>query len=144
MINSKRMIKSHRFKRFCESLEKLYDSRVKGKIKHKLSDCLIIIILASLSGCNIFREQLSFAKRYENKLKGILNLNNGIPSHDTLERIIHKIRHSELENVLIDAKKAWISSELKQGRDIPEPIYDGDFSGQFKLRIPKSLHKQLA
>ena len=51
---------------------------------------------------------------------------------------------SELENVLIDAKKAWISSELKQGRDIPEPIYDGDFSGQFKLRIPKSLHKQLA
>ena len=50
----------------------------------------------------------------------------------------------ELEAMLKNAKKAWISSELKQGRDIPEPIYDGEFSGQFKLRIPKSLHKQLA
>lgn len=101
MISTKRMIKSHRFKRFYESLEKLYDPRVKGKIKHKLSDCLIIIILASLSGCNIFREYVSFAKRYENKLKRILSLNKGIPSHDTLERIIHRIRHSELEGVLV-------------------------------------------
>ena len=50
----------------------------------------------------------------------------------------------ELEAMLKNAKKAWISSELKQGREIPEPIYDGEFSGQFKLRIPKSLHKQLA
>lgn len=50
----------------------------------------------------------------------------------------------ELEAMLKDAKKAWICSELKQGREIPEPIYDGEFSGQFKLRIPKSLHKQLA
>lgn len=50
----------------------------------------------------------------------------------------------DLENMLNDAKKQWISSELKQGREIPEPIYDGEFSGQFKLRIPKSLHKQLA
>ena len=53
-------------------------------------------------------------------------------------------RADKLEEMLKDAKKAWISSELKQGRDIPEPIYDGEFSGQFKLRIPKSLHKQLA
>ena len=50
----------------------------------------------------------------------------------------------ELEDMLKDAKKTWIASELKQGRDIPEPVYDGEFSGQFKLRIPKTLHKQLA
>lgn len=101
MISTKRMIKSHRFKRFYESLENLYDPRVKGKIKHKLSDCLIIVILASLSGCNIFREYVSFAKKYENKLRGLFGLINGIPSHDTLERIVHRIRHSELENVLV-------------------------------------------
>ncbi len=101
MISTKRMIKSHRFKRFYESLENLYDPRVKGKIKHKLSDCLIIVILASLSGCNIFREYVSFAKKYENKLKGLFGLKNGIPSHDTLERIVHRIRHSELESILL-------------------------------------------
>lgn len=101
MISVKRLIKSHRFKHFYESLENLYDPRMKGKIKHKLSDCLIIIILASMAGCNIFREYIAFAKRYENKLKGILGLKNGIPSHDTLERIIHKIRYSELESLLV-------------------------------------------
>ena len=51
---------------------------------------------------------------------------------------------NELEGMLKDAKKAWISSELEQGREIPQPVYDGEFSGQFKLRIPKTLHKQLA
>ena len=49
----------------------------------------------------------------------------------------------DLKDTLYDAKKVWIQSELEQGRQIPEPIYDGEFSGQFKLRIPKSLHKQL-
>lgn len=101
MISTKRMIKSYRFKHLYESLEKLYDPRVKGKIKHKLSDCLTIIILASLSGCNIFREYVSFAKKYESKLKRIMSLNNGIPSHNTLKRIVLKIRYSRLENVLV-------------------------------------------
>lgn len=101
MICCKRLLKSHRFKRFYDSLEKLTDHRMKGKIKHRLSDCLIIIVLAVLSGCNIFREFIAFAKRYETKLKKLLSLKNGVPFHDTLERIIHRVRHSELERLLV-------------------------------------------
>ena len=101
MISVKNLIKTKRFKNFYKSLEELHDPRVKGKIKHKLSDCLIIIILASLSGCNIFREYISFANKYKRKLKDLFGLPNGIPSHDTLERIIHRIRHSELENIFV-------------------------------------------
>lgn len=101
MINCKRLLKSHRFRNFYDDLEKITDYRVKGKIKHRLSDCLIIIILSMLSGCNIYREYIQFAKRYENKLKKILSLKNGIPSHDTLERIMHRVRYSELERTLI-------------------------------------------
>lgn len=43
-----------------------------------------------------------------------------------------------------DAKRAWIEAALEDSYPVPEPESLDDFSGQFKLRIPKSLHKQLA
>ena len=43
-----------------------------------------------------------------------------------------------------DAKRAWIASALEAEMTIPEPNDMDGYSGQFKLRIPKSLHKQLA
>ena len=43
-----------------------------------------------------------------------------------------------------DAKKSWIMACLEDGIAIPEPGQLDDYSGQFKLRIPKSLHKTLA
>ncbi|MBR1810692.1 MAG: type II toxin-antitoxin system HicB family antitoxin [Clostridia bacterium] len=44
----------------------------------------------------------------------------------------------------LDAKEAWLSAALSDGLPIPEPDTAADYSGQFKLRIPKSLHKSLA
>ncbi|MGN1368949.1 MAG: type II toxin-antitoxin system HicB family antitoxin [Aristaeellaceae bacterium] len=43
-----------------------------------------------------------------------------------------------------DAKRAWLSAAMEDGYEIPEPATDSEYSGQFKLRIPKSLHRQLA
>lgn len=43
-----------------------------------------------------------------------------------------------------DAKKAWLEAALEEGIEISEPVSNNEFSGQFKLRIPKSLHKKLA
>ena len=43
-----------------------------------------------------------------------------------------------------DAKKSWFTACLEDGIPIPEPSDLSEFSGQFKLRIPKSLHKALA
>ncbi|MDR1801338.1 MAG: type II toxin-antitoxin system HicB family antitoxin [Lachnospiraceae bacterium] len=43
-----------------------------------------------------------------------------------------------------DAKKSWLEAALCDGIAIPEPSDSESYSGQFKLRIPKSLHKQLA
>ena len=44
----------------------------------------------------------------------------------------------------IDAKRAWLEAALEDGVDIQEPDDLKEYSGQFKLRIPKSLHKSLA
>ena len=54
---------------------------------------------------------------------------------DTIEEVIQNV---------IDAKKAWVEAELEVGAMIPEPEELKEYSGQFKLRLPKSLHKQLA
>ena len=44
----------------------------------------------------------------------------------------------------IDAKKALLEAAIEEGIDIYEPDSLDDYSGQFKLRIPKSLHRMLA
>ena len=50
---------------------------------------------------------------------------------------------SAVENAM-DAKKAWLEAALEDGYPIAEPDSLENYSGQFKLRIPRSLHKSLA
>ena len=42
-----------------------------------------------------------------------------------------------------DAKRCWFAACLEDGVPIPEPSGIEDYSGQFKLRMPRSLHKTL-
>lgn len=44
----------------------------------------------------------------------------------------------------VEAKQAWLEAAIEEGVTISEPDNIEDYSGQFKLRIPKSLHKSLA
>lgn len=58
-----------------------------------------------------------------------------LSSGETMEQVI--------ENAA-DAKKAWLEAAIEEGIAIPEPDSLDQYSGQFKLRIPKSLHRSLA
>ena len=51
---------------------------------------------------------------------------------------------TEIIELLDDAKKVWIEAALEDGLVIPEPEQSEDFSGRFSLRLPKSLHRNLA
>ena len=47
----------------------------------------------------------------------------------------------------LDAKKAWIQAALEEGIEIAEPSEEqnlSEYSGQFKIRMPKSLHRSLS
>ena len=44
----------------------------------------------------------------------------------------------------MDAKQEWLQAAMEEKVEIPVPESDEDYSGQFKLRLPKSLHRQLA
>ena len=53
---------------------------------------------------------------------------------DTLDEAMHNI---------VDAKRTWIEAALEDGYPISEPDEGIEYSGQFKLRLPKSLHREL-
>ena len=43
-----------------------------------------------------------------------------------------------------DAKAGWIEIALQDGEIIPEPDAKEKYSGKFLVRIPKSLHQEIA
>ena len=50
----------------------------------------------------------------------------------------------ELVPMANEIRELWIETEYERGRDIPEPSYPEEYSGKFNVRLPKSLHRQLA
>lgn len=68
-------------------------------------------------------------------IASIPELNGCISFGDTIEETLKNIE---------EAKKEWIIAALEEGIEIPEPNLVEQYSGQFKLRIPKSLHKSLS
>ena len=43
-----------------------------------------------------------------------------------------------------DAKREWILAAIDEGIQVPEPDNTDAYSGQFKLRLPRTLHRKLA
>ena len=43
-----------------------------------------------------------------------------------------------------EAMQLWLEVALEQALPIPEPRADDDYSGRFVVRVPRSLHRQLA
>jgi antitoxin HicB len=50
----------------------------------------------------------------------------------------------ELGEMIEDAMRIWIQSALEDGIAIPEPRLDESYSGKFVVRMPKSLHREVA
>lgn len=54
-----------------------------------------------------------------------------------------KTKEEALKN-LDDAMKGWIDVAIEDGESIPEPLESRSFSGKFVVRVPRSLHRNLA
>lgn len=76
------------------------DPRVEGRCEHKLTDILTIALFAVISGAEGFEEMQEYGKNKEEWLKTFLELENGIPSHDTFNRVLSCINPEELSKVL--------------------------------------------
>jgi predicted transposase YbfD/YdcC len=65
----------------------LKDPRVDRTKKHRLDDILVISLCAVICGADGFEEIERFGEAKHDWLKGFLALPNGIPSHDTFNRV---------------------------------------------------------
>ena len=64
---------------------------MKGRCKYKLSDILIIAIATYLCGGDDYASMYEFCKHRGESLKPLVELPNGCPSVDTIERVISRI-----------------------------------------------------
>ena len=81
---------------FVTIAKKLNDERVQYKVKHNMSDIVIIALLGILANANTWNEIHCFAVSHEKWLKTFLELPSGIPSHDTIQRVVAIINPSTL------------------------------------------------
>jgi predicted transposase YbfD/YdcC len=72
---------------FADYFADLPDPRVDRTKKHLLSDILVIAVCAVIAGADTFEEIETFGKAKHAWLKRFLALPNGIPSHDTFNRV---------------------------------------------------------
>jgi hypothetical protein len=87
----------------------LKDPRRETKNKlHKLSDILMIVLCAVLSGIEDWVGMEEFAKEKEAWLHEFLELPNGIPSHDTLSDVLGRIDPQAFQSAFL----RWVQAAL--------------------------------
>ena len=93
------------------------DTRYQPNVRHKIEDIILITLFATLAKCNEWTEIESFAKKKEKWLRKYLELPNGVPSHDTIQRVISILNPSTLYrdtiNYLIEKIDYITSTEEK-------------------------------
>jgi len=79
------------------SIEFIEDIRQQAKVRHKLLDIVVIVLFAKLANADDWEEMEDFAECHEDFLKRYIGLENGVPSHDTLQRVMGSIdpRHMQ-------------------------------------------------
>jgi len=80
-----------------EYLKYVKDERQQHKVKHKIYDIIMLVFLAKLSNADEWTEFELFGKLHEPFLKKHLELPNGIPSHDTIQRVFGMIESHYLD-----------------------------------------------
>ena len=87
-----------------------------GQVKHNLVEMLIIVACGVLSEQETFVDIADWACCKEQWLRGFLRLENGVPSHDTLNRLFRLLDPKTFESVF----RAWVADTL--------PVFGGQLA----------------
>lgn len=90
-------------------LGQIKDFRRSHKQLHDLESILLIGIISVICGSETWNEMEQYARAKEGFLRGFLNLDNGIPSHDTFNRVFSSIDPDQFETCFVQ----WVSTLAK-------------------------------
>ena len=82
-----------------KTIELIEDKRQEKKVRHKLLDIVVIVLFAKLANADDWEEVEIFAKSNEEFLRQYIGLENGIPSHDTMQRVMGSIAPEYMQGV---------------------------------------------
>lgn len=95
-----------------EIFSKVKDPRVLGKVRHELEDVLRIALIGVLCSCDDYDEisDLIEDNAEEFKNMGFLRLSNGVPSGDTVRRVVEAVDPEQMRASLAICRENIISS----------------------------------
>src|SRR5262245_32317643 len=98
----------------------LRDPRRRHGQLHRLLDVIVIALCAVIAGSNTWQEVETFARRRRDWLARFLALDNGVPGHDTFERVFDRLDPQALQRCLL----SWLTA-LADGLGVGHVAIDG-------------------
>ena len=92
-----------------ESLKSIADPRIERHKRHSLIDILVIALCASVCGAEGWEDIEEFGKSKFEWFARFLELENGIPSHDTFRRVFIRLSAQAVKESYLQ----WISAAVK-------------------------------
>lgn len=94
---------SKNMKALLDYVSTVTDTRQEKKVLHKMMDIVTLVLFATLANADDWVEMEPFGRERETFLRNYLELPNGIPSHDTIQRVFAMVPSEFLEKV----QKRW-------------------------------------
>lgn len=95
-----------------DMFSRIEDPRLDRGKSHKLCDILVLTFCGVFSGCKSWYEIVEFAEIREDFYKKILDLPNGIPSHDTLNRTFQLLDFKLIDSIFSE----WLQAFAKENK----------------------------
>lgn len=96
---------------------KMQDPRVMGRCEHKLLSIIVVAIFGVVAMCDDWEEIEAYGKANEEWLKTFLDFPHGIPSHDTMRRVLKLLNAEEFQRCFV----GWVQSVI--------PVAEGQVIG---------------
>ena len=111
--------------------EGVQDPRVERTKKHPLESILYIVFCGTMAGVESWIGFQDYAEQHEEVLKEFIDLPNGVPSHDTIGRVIEALNPQEFERSF-DAFVKKLSDQAKDLIAIDGKTIRGSFDHKKK------------
>jgi predicted transposase YbfD/YdcC len=85
-----------------EAFSILEDPRIDRHKKHKLIDIIVLTICAVISGAEGWEAIEIFGKAKKDWLKKFIALENGVPSHDCIARVMSRLESSKMSECFVE------------------------------------------